>query len=340
MKALLNSSFFFISTLVLLSCSEKKTEDDNNAYLPIEVIRENDALNEIIAPGIKARVIGSGYEWTEGPLWLEKEQMLLFSEIPANNVHSWKEGGEPELYLHPAGLTSDDTRGGEVGSNGLLLDPNGNLVLCQHGDRRLARMNAPIDAPEPNYETVIGDFEGKPFNSPNDAIYDSQGNLYLTDPAYGLEFRMEDPKKAIDFQGVYRYTKEGQLELLLDSISRPNGIALTQDEKHLLIANSDPEKPYWYIYELDGENGLKNGKVFYDASSVQANEPGLPDGLKIKKDGTVIASGPGGLWIFDSNGLLLGRLKLDELVSNVALNENEDLLFLTADSYVLSIPLK
>jgi len=214
------------------------------------------------------------------------------------------------------------------------------LVLCQHGDRRLSRMMAELDAPAPKYESVIAEFEGKPFNSPNDAIYDSKGNLYFTDPAYGLEFRMEDPKKAIDFQGVYRYNEDGQLQLLLDSISRPNGIALFQDEKHLLIANSDPEKPYWYLYELDGEKGLKNGRVFYDASTVLANEPGLPDGLKIKKDGTVIASGPGGIWIFSTNGILLGRLQLEELISNVALNDKEDLLFVTADSYVISIPLK
>jgi len=340
MKVLPISSFIILSAVIVFSCSEKKTVDKEQAYLPITIVSENDALQEIIEPGVKARIIGSGYEWTEGPLWVEEEQMLLFSEIPANKVHAWKEGGAPEVYLHPAGLTSDETRGGEVGSNGLLLDPNGKLVLCQHGDRRLSRMMAELDAPAPKYKSVIAEFEGKPFNSPNDAIYDSKGDLYFTDPAYGLEFRMEDPKKAIDFQGVYRYNEDGQLQLLLDSISRPNGIALFQDEKHLLIANSDPEKPYWYLYELDGEKGLKNGRVFYDASTVSANEPGLPDGLKIKKDGTIIASGPGGIWIFSTNGTLLGRLQLEELVSNVALNDKEDLLFVTADSYVISIPLK
>ncbi|WP_339924589.1 SMP-30/gluconolactonase/LRE family protein [uncultured Cyclobacterium sp.] len=340
MKAFHISSFLLLSALGVFSCSEKKAAEEDQDYLPITIVNENRGLENIIASGIEARILGAGYEWTEGPLWVEEEKMLLFSEIPANKVHVWKEGGAPEVYLHPAGLTTGESRGGEVGSNGLLLDPNGKLVLCQHGDRGLARMMAELDAPRPEYESVIAEFDGKRFNSPNDAIFDSKGNLYFTDPAYGLEFRMEDPKKEIDFQGVYRYNKDGHLQLLLDSISRPNGIALLPDEKHLLIANSDPEKPYWYLYELDGDEGLKNGRVFYDASAVLANEPGLPDGLKIKKDGTIIASGPGGIWIFGSNGELLGRLKLKELVSNVALNGKEDLLFVTADSYVLSIPLK
>jgi gluconolactonase len=325
---------------IVFSCSKEKTAEKEALFLPVEIVSENDAFQDIIASDIKARILGRGFEWTEGPLWIEEEQMLLFSEIPANKVHYWTQGASPEVYLQPAGLTSDEERGGEVGSNGLLLDPNGKLVLCQHGDRRLARMQAELSAPEAKYETIIGKFKEQPFNSPNDAVYDSKGNLYFTDPPYGLEFRMEDPKKAIDFQGVYRYTKEGELQLLLDSISRPNGIALLPDEKGLLIANSDPDKPYWYHYELDGHDSLKNGEIYYDASNVAANEPGLPDGLKIKKDGTVIASGPGGIWIFDSKGILSGRLKLGELVSNVALNKEEDLLFATADSYVVSIPLK
>lgn len=326
--------------VVMYSCVGNKHDQQKQAFLPIEIISEGDGLHSIIEEGTQAEIIGSGYAWTEGPLWIEEEEMLLFSEIPANKVHFWKEGSSPQVYLHPAGLTSNESRGGEVGSNGLLLDPNGKLVLCQHGDRRLARMLSSLDAPAPEYESIVAEYKGKPFNSPNDAVYDTQGSLYFTDPPYGLEHRMDDPKKAIDFQGVYRLKKDDELELLLDSITRPNGIALFPNEKRVIIANSDPEKPFWYLYALDGDNGLKEGRVFYDASSIAPNDPGLPDGLKIKRDGTVIASGPGGIWFFKSNGSLIGRLKLPELVSNVALNENEDLLFVTADSYVLKIPLK
>lgn len=331
----------FLFAGMLYSCgSNNKESAQKKSLMPFTMISEGDGLYSIIEKGTKAEILGSGYAWTEGPLWIEKEEMLLFSEIPANKVHAWKEGNPPKEYLHPAGLTSDENRGGEVGSNGLLLDPNGKLVLCQHGDRRLARMLAEIDAPAPEYEGIVTEYNGKPFNSPNDAVYDSKGNLYFTDPPYGLEHRMDDPKKAIDFQGVYKLKREGDLQLLVDSITRPNGIALFPDEERLIIANSDPEKPIWYFYTLNENNGLKEGRIFYDASEVAKNEAGLPDGLKIMKDGTVIATGPGGIWFFRPDGILLGRLKFSELVSNVALNKKEDYLFATADSYVLRIPLK
>ncbi|WP_339905249.1 SMP-30/gluconolactonase/LRE family protein [uncultured Cyclobacterium sp.] len=326
---------------MLYSCGgNNKHEVQKKALMPFTIISEGDKLYSIIEEGTQAEILGSGYAWTEGPLWIEEEEMLLFSEIPANKVHFWKEGSAPNVYLHPAGLTSNEKRGGEVGSNGLLLDPNGMLVLCQHGDRRLARMLATLDAPAPDYEDIVSEFKGKPFNSPNDAVFDTKGNLYFTDPPYGLEYRMDDPKKAIDFQGVYKLNKEGDLRLLLDSITRPNGIAFFPDEKRLIIANSDPEKPIWYFYILDENKGLKEGRIFYDASEIAKNEAGLPDGLKIMKDGTVIATGPGGIWFFGPEGVLLGRLKFSELVSNVALNKKENFLFVTADSYVLRIPLK
>jgi gluconolactonase len=204
----------------------------------------------------------------------------------------------------------------------------------------MARMLAPLDQPESNFETLVGEYEGRPFNSPNDAVYDAEGNLYFTDPPYGLESRMDDPAKAIPFQGVYRYSNTGELDLLLDSLSRPNGLAFLPDGKGMLIANSDPEKPYWYRYDLD-ENGFPTeGEVFYDASEVLSNQPGLPDGLKVSSDGTVFATGPGGVWVFGQEGQVLGRLSLGELCSNVALNEKEDMLFVTADSFVVRIALK
>lgn len=341
----------FLSMLVFLAAcsgnSTKSTTDQaaadsvvQEATLPLQIVKERDALDGIIDPEATAVIIGSGYAWTEGPLWIASEGMLLFSEIPANKVHSWKEGKAPQVYLDPAGFTGEGSRGGELGSNGLLLDPQGNLVLCQHGDRRMARMRAPLDQPESNFETIVGEYEGMPFNSPNDAVYDAEGNLYFTDPPYGLESRMDDPAKAIPFQGVYRYSKDGELDLLLDSISRPNGLAFLADGKELLIANSDPEKPYWYRYSLD-DNGIPaEGQIYHDASEVFESNPGLPDGLKVRRDGTVFATGPGGIWIFDAEGQVLGRLNLGELCSNVALNEKEDLLFVTADSYVVRIALK
>lgn len=322
--------------------TDKETADTTarEATLPLQVLKERDGLDAIINPEATAVIIGSGYAWTEGPLWIPSEKMLLFSEIPANKVHSWKEGEAPQVYLDPAGFTGEGSRGGELGSNGLLLDPEGNLVLCQHGDRRLAKMLAPLSQPQSNFETIVGEYNGMPFNSPNDGVYDEDGNLYFTDPPYGLEFNIDDPAKTIPFQGVYRYSKEGKLDLLLDSLTRPNGLAFLPGGRELLIANSDPEKPYWYRYSLDENGLLSNGQIYYDASDEFAAHGGLPDGMEVRSDGTVFATGPGGVWIFDEGGQVLGRLSLGELCSNVAFNEKEDLLFVTADSYVVRIALK
>ncbi|MEX0884358.1 MAG: SMP-30/gluconolactonase/LRE family protein, partial [Cyclobacteriaceae bacterium] len=199
---------------------------------------------------------------------------------------------------------------------------------------------ANLETPEARYETIIGKYMDMPFNSPNDAVYDAQGNLYFTDPPYGLEYNMDDPKKELPFQGVYLFTEEGNLELLLDSISRPNGLAFAPGGEQIILANSDPEKPVWYLYEVSSTGLLENGRVFYDASEELKTDKGLPDGLKINSKGIVFATGPGGIWVFDPQGIPLGRLKLNQLTSNVALNDKETTLFVTADSYVVKIELQ
>jgi gluconolactonase len=332
---------------LILGChpsSEKKEEGDARASkaLQLTIERDHEIMDLLFPKGTGIEILGEGFEWTEGPLWLEERGKLLFSDIPNNEVLQWTEKEGVSSYLKPAGYTGDTPRGGESGSNGLLLSPEGDLVLCQHGDRRMAKMQAPLDQPRSNFETIVGEYKGKRFNSPNDAVYDLSGNLYFTDPAYGLEERMEDPKKELDFQGVYRFDpNEEELILLLDSISRPNGIAFLPGENALIIANSDPEKPVWYIYQvLEQGKSLGNGQIFYDASETFQTEQGLPDGLKVTQNGIVIATGPGGIWVFDAHGVKLGRLKVGDLVSNVALDESGGYVYATANSRVIRIPLK
>lgn len=323
-----------------IACSSEKRENIESETLTLEIERHDPRLDQIIDPEAEAEVLGSGFEWTEGPLWVENEEMLLFSDIPNNRVHSWTDDNGVSIYLEPAGFTGEGTRGGELGSNGLLLDPYGNLVLCQHGDRRMAKMAAPLKEPRAEYETIVDNYEGMRFNSPNDAVYDSRGNLYFTDPPYGLEGNMDDPSKEIPFQGVYRFSPEGELTLLLDSISRPNGVAFFPDGNTLIVANSDPDKPFWYAYDVLPDGMLSKGRIFYDASEEFKRDKGLPDGLKIRRDGMVFATGPGGVWIFDEQAKVLGRLKVGELTSNVALDNSEKILFVTADSYMVRIHLR
>ncbi len=273
--------------------------------------RLDPALDAIISPDAKVEIIADGFDWTEGPLWLDDKKTLLFSDIPRNSVYKWTEEKGAELYLKPAGFTGDTTDSNEPGSNGLLLDDEGNLVLCQHGDRRIAMMLAPIDSPKAVYQSIVDKFEGKRLNSPNDAVFNND-DLYITDPPYGLFKGVDNPTKEIPFQGVYRAAADGRLILLVDSITRPNGIAFSPDGSRLFIASSDPAKAVWYRYDVirdgAGNVGLAMGKIFYDATALTSTEKGLPDGMKIDSNGTIFASGPGGVFIFNQEGKVLGKL--------------------------------
>ncbi|HEX5652509.1 MAG TPA: SMP-30/gluconolactonase/LRE family protein [Chitinophagaceae bacterium] len=310
-------------------------------YKTIGTIERLDpAIDAIIEKDAKIEIIAEGFDWSEGPLWLESQQLLLFSDVPANTIYKWTEKKGKEVYLTPSGYTGTEKRGGETGSNGLLLDPQGRLVLCQHGNRQMARMNAPLDQPAPRFIPIASQFQDKKLNSPNDAVFNSAGELYFTDPPYGLEKNMKDPKKEIPFQGVYKVDPQGEVILLTDSISRPNGIAIFPGGKKILIANSDPNKPYIYQYELDDAGTLKNASIFFDAGSQAPSRKGLPDGLKIDSRNNVFATGPGGVYIFDGQGKWLGRIHLENAASNCALTADEKTLFITNDMYVLRVKMR
>ena len=305
--------------------------------LKVEVVSFHPQLEKIISKEAAFEILAEGMTWTEGPLWLEKEQVLLFSDIPTNSIYKWTPGKGKELYLTPSGYTDTAKRGGETGSNGLLLNSKGQLVLCQHGDRRMALMDAPLLRPKAQFITLANNYNGKKFDSPNDAVYRGNGDLFFTDPPYGLERNVRDPKKEAPYNGVYKLDTKGKVTLLTDSITRPNGIAFFPGEKKLLIANSDPRKPYWYVYDLDKNDALVNGKIFYDATAESKKEPGMPDGMKINKDGTIFATGPGGVWIFNKEGVLLGKIKVNDLTSNCALSK--DWIYITANKRVIRVKL-
>jgi gluconolactonase len=304
--------------------------------------RLDPALDNILSPDAKVEIIADGFDWTEGPLWLDDKKMLLFSDIPRNSIYKWTEEKGAELYLKPAGFTGDSTASQEPGSNGLLLDDEGNLLLCQHGDRRLAMMLAPLDSPKAEFQTIVDKYDGKRLNSPNDAVFNNY-DFYFTDPPYGFK-GIENPPKEIPFQGVYRVSADGGMTLLVDSVTRPNGIAFTRDGNRLFIACSDPAKAVWYRYDVirnDDGVSLGNGKVFYDATSLTASEKGLPDGMKIDSNGTIFATGPGGVFIFNQDGKVLGKIKLpDAPTSNTALSADEKTLFITNDMNILRVTLR
>jgi gluconolactonase len=333
---------FLVFCLPVMSCNNSSSPKTGPTKVKTigAVERIDAALDNIIDPATKPEIIAEGLDWSEGPVWIESQKMLLFSDVPQNIVYKWTEEKGKAIYLTPSGYTDSIKRGGEMGSNGLLLDPSGNLVLCQHGNRQVARMDAPINAPRSTFVPIANNYTGKRFNSPNDAVFNGAGELFFTDPPYGLEKQLEDPKKEIPFQGVYKVKKDGRIILLCDSLTRPNGIAFMPGEKTLIVANSDPAKPYWYAFDLAPNDSLINPRIFYKASEYDSTAKGLPDGLKINKDGNVFAAGPGGVWIFNSQGKLLGKIKLSDAASNCAFSPDQKTLYVTNDMYVLRIKLK
>jgi gluconolactonase len=325
---------------LLLSCNNSNTKTAAMKYQAIGTIERTDpALDDIISADAKAEIIAEGFDWSEGPLWIEAEKMLLFSDVPQNLIYKWTEEKGKEVYLTPSGYTDSAKRSGEMGSNGLLLDPDGNLVLCQHGNRQMAKMDAALNAPKASFVSVANNYRGKKLNSPNDAVYNSNGELFFTDPPYGLEKQTEDPKKELPYQGVYKVKKNGEVILLTDTLTRPNGIAFLPGERTLIVANSDPGKPYWYAFDVENDS-LTNPRIFHSAVVSDSTLKGLPDGFKVDKNGNVFATGPGGVWIMDKEGKLLGKIRVPEATSNCALSADGKTLYVTNDMNVLRIRLR
>ncbi len=338
-----------VSLIIILGCKTEvaknvnETNKTEHMYNTIgKIIKLDPALDNIIDPTSKIEILDSGFVWSEGPLWIDEEGgYLLFSDIPPNSIYKWKEGEGTSLYLKPSGYTGEKERGGEPGSNGLILDSEGNLVLCQHGDRQMAKMDAPLSAPKAKFVTLTDNWDGKKLNSPNDAVFHSNGDLYFTDPPYGLVGNMNDPAKEIPFQGVYRLDQNGNTHLLIDSITRPNGLAFSPDEKILYIASSDPDHPIILSYSLTEEGNLENGKILIDTKSLMINgNKGLPDGMKVRSDGTIFATGPGGILILTQEGKHLGTIHSGEATSNCAFDKDENYIYGTSDMYLIRVKLK
>jgi len=330
----MKTPFYVLAFLALISCSPKETKTIGS------IERIDPALDAIIQNDPKVEVIAEGFEWSEGPIWIKDQNMLLFSDVPTNTIYKWTAEKGKEVYLTPSGYTGTETHySNEPGSNGLTLNNEGKLVMCQHGDRRVAMMDATIATPESKFISLADNFQGKKLNSPNDVVFRSNGDFFFTDPPYGLPKQENDPSRETLFQGVYKVSK-GVASLITDSLTRPNGIALFPGEKTLIVANSDPGKATWYAFDLLENDSVANARIFYDATENTKTEKGLPDGLRIDKQGNVFASGPGGIWIFNKEGKVLGKIKISEATSNCALADDDKTLYATSDMYVVRIKLR
>ena len=300
-------------------------------------------VTPLIGSNTQIQIIAKGYNWTEGPLWIEKTNTLIFSDVPENTIFQWRVGDTAKPYLTPSGYTKPQPAKGEIGSNGLTLDRNGNLLLCQSGNRQVARMKKDIASPAPDFETLAATYQGKRFNSPNDIVTDSQNNIYFTDPVYGLPNGEKDTARDLPFEGVYKISRTGKLSLLIDSIRRPNGIAFSPDESTLYIASSDDTKPAWYAYKRDAAGNLVSGGILLDARPLKAAaaQKQGPDGMKVDNHGNLFCAGPDGINIISPAGRRLGLIKVyNRFTSNCSFSSTKDTLYVTADDMVLQIRLR
>jgi gluconolactonase len=295
-----------------------------------KIVRLDPRFDKLMPKDAVVETIARGFIWTEGTAWNKEGKFLVFSDIPHNVVHKWKDG-KVSVFVKPSGYTGKMPRGGkpgdEPGSNGLRFDAEGRLCLCEHGDRRVTRIE------KDGSKTVLADqYMGKKFNSPNDLVFKSNGDLYFTDPPYGLPKGADDPTREMDYCGVFLRKKDGKLILLTKDISRPNGIELSPDEKTLYIANSDPDRPVWLSFPIKGDGTIGKGKVFVDGSKwVAEKRPGLPDGMKVDAAGNLWATGPGGVWVFSPKGEVLGNIDTGINTANCAFGDDGSALYIAVN---------
>jgi sugar lactone lactonase YvrE/pimeloyl-ACP methyl ester carboxylesterase len=302
-----------------------------------QIERLDPALDALIAPNAPIEQLATGFDWSEGPIWRASGGYLLFSDVPRNTIYKWQDATGLSVFLRPAGYMGSKPPGDELGTNGLTFDANDSLVMADHGNRQVARLN------EVKFTkaTLADRFEGKRFNSPNDLVYRSNGDLYFTDPPYGLAGLNSDPAKELPHNGVYRLTPSGQLTLLTRDLSFPNGLAFSPDERTLYVANSDPNRAIWMAYDVRPDGTLGNGRVFFDATSfAKAGKKGLPDGMKVDRAGNLFASGPGGILIFSRDGKHLGTIVTGQATANCAFGDDGSTLYMTADDRLLRVRLK
>lgn len=290
----------------------------------VDVEIRDPALARIVGPNPKIWKLAEGFRFTEGPVWTSKG--LLFSDPNSNVIYLYSPEGKLSVFRTPSGYSGADiSEYGQPGSNGLTLDPGGGLVVNQHGNRRVIRLE------EDGSETVLADsFEGKRLNSPNDLVYRTDGTLFFTDPPFGLPKFSDDPRKELDFSGVYSLHK-GRLNLLTREFTGPNGIALSPDEKYLYVGNWDDKRKTVYRYEILTDGTVRNGMLFFDFTKF-AGEDAI-DGVKVDKEGNVYVSAPGGLQVLSPEGKHLGTIKAPKHVHNMAWGDEDGrTLYLTARS--------
>ncbi len=317
---------------LLLACASLlPAQDKPSRPFNGRIVRLDPGFDQLVAPGAAMEKVAEGFTWAEGPLWFDGA--VLASDPKENVINRWKPGATRlEIFVKPSGLLAPAAGFREPGSNGLARDRQGRLLVAQHGERRIARYE------NGKFTAVADRFEGKRFNSPNDLAVKKNGDIYFTDPPYGLEGMDSSPLKEIAFHGVYRVTPEGNVTLLAKDIAFPNGIAFSPDEKILYVGSTDNRTPHIAAFDVQADGTIANERMFFDAVPVMKDGArGGCDGMKVDRAGNVWTSGPGGILVVSPAGKLLGRLLTGVPTANCAWGEDGSVLYVTANSFLLRL---
>lgn len=311
-----------------------------NAPVPNATIVRNDrALDQLIDPNAAMRKLGEGYGWSEGPVWIEDGQYLLFSDVPGNRIHKWTAAEGVTVYMDPSGGNGPAQPGfREPGTNGLKPGFPGQILAADHGSRAVAT----IDLATKAKRLLVTHYQGKKFNSPNDIAVAPDGTIWFTDPPYGLEGINDSPLKEQPVNGVYRAASDGTVTLVESKLTFPNGIAFSPDAKTLYVAVSDPKRAIVMAYDVTAAQTLSRPRVFSDMTPlVGSANPGLPDGMTVDERGNIYATGPGGVHVFAPSGKRLGVIRTGTGVANVAFGgAGGRTLFLTSHNMLIALPTK
>ncbi len=347
LPGLLNATGIF-SLFLMVTAMPASAETISN---PPHIERLDPRLDAVVRAGAPIELLGEGFLWSEGPVWVKEGSFLLFSDIPNNAVMKYQDGAGVSMFLKPSGYTGTSRRGGkgegwvdELGSNGLILDDHGRLILCQHGNRSIARLDASLTASMPleaRFAVLADRWKGKQFNSPNDIVRHSSGALYFTDPSYGLDKGGDPTTREIDFNGVYRVANDGTVTLATKAMTKPNGLAFSPDERILYIGQSDRAAPLWRAFPVHDDGSLGEPTVFFDATELAASgRRGSPDGMKVDRHGYVFATGPGGVLVITPEGDHLGTIMTGDVVSNCAFGDDGRTLYMTSNSKLFRVRLE
>ncbi len=295
---------------------------------PLHITRLDAGLDAVIAPGTKVEKVATGFVFTEGPMW--KDGKLWFSDVRDNKVRTLTPDGKVTVILNDSGGLKNQPRTSNKGSNGMVTDKDGSILLTRMGIATIDRMDD-----HGGTRPFLSKYDGKRLNSPNDLVFTKDGALWFTDPPFGLDKMDADPAKELKFNAVFRYAG-GKLTAVITDMTTPNGIGFSPDGKTLYVSNSVP-KMYVRAYDVGADGKLSNPRTLI---SYPGSAPDVPDGLKVDSAGNVWSTGPGGVRIITPAGKVLGQIVVPETVANIAFAEDGKTVYLTGSTSIYRLTSK